>query len=105
MKCEEIEWVNFSTKNSCFSVFLRPFDPGIMILTFSEYEGEVCQRMLQIISESPRFESCDLLQAAQCKAGSDDAAKRIADAVGLTVERSCKYRGSRMPVSDNGSCI
>ena len=34
----------------------------VMILTFSEDEEEVCQRMLQIISESPRFEDCNVLQ-------------------------------------------
>lgn len=34
----------------------------VMILTFSEDEEEVCQRMLQIISESPRFEGCNVLQ-------------------------------------------
>ena len=34
----------------------------VMILTFSEDEEDVCQRMLQIISESPRFEGCNVLQ-------------------------------------------
>ena len=34
----------------------------VMILTFSEDEEEVCRRMLQIISESPRFEGCNVLQ-------------------------------------------
>ncbi len=34
----------------------------VMILSFSEDEEEVCQRMLQIISESPRFEGCNVLQ-------------------------------------------
>ena len=34
----------------------------IVILSFSEDEEDVCQRMLQIISESPRFEGCNVLQ-------------------------------------------
>ena len=34
----------------------------VMILSFSENEEDVCQRMLQIISESPHFESCNVLQ-------------------------------------------
>ena len=34
----------------------------VMILTFSEDEEDVCQRMLQMISESPRFEGCNVLQ-------------------------------------------
>ena len=34
----------------------------VMILAFSEDEEDVCQRMLQIISESPRFEGCNVLQ-------------------------------------------
>ena len=35
----------------------------VMILSFSENEEEVCQRMLQIISESPCFVGCNILQA------------------------------------------
>ena len=34
----------------------------IVILSFSEDEEDVCQRMLQIISESPHFEGCNMLQ-------------------------------------------
>lgn len=34
----------------------------VMTLAFSEDEEDVCQRMLQIISESPRFEGCNVLQ-------------------------------------------
>ena len=34
----------------------------VMILSFSEDEEEVCQRMLRIISESPHFEGCNVLQ-------------------------------------------
>lgn len=34
----------------------------VMILSFSEGEEEVCQRMLQIVSESPHFEGCNMLQ-------------------------------------------
>ena len=32
----------------------------VMILSFSEDEEEVCQRMLRIISESPHFEGCNM---------------------------------------------
>ena len=39
----------------------------VMILSFSEDEEEVCQRMLQIISESPRFEGCNVLQVEKHK--------------------------------------
>ncbi|MEY8433641.1 winged helix-turn-helix domain-containing protein [Lachnospiraceae bacterium 48-42] len=34
----------------------------IVILSFSEGEEEVCQRILQILSESTRFEGCNELQ-------------------------------------------
>ncbi len=34
----------------------------IVILSFSEGEEEVCQRILQIVSESTRFEGCNELQ-------------------------------------------
>lgn len=34
----------------------------VMILSFLEDEEDVCQRMLQIISESPNFEGCNVLQ-------------------------------------------
>ena len=34
----------------------------IVILSFSEGEEEVCQRILQIVSESTRFEGCNVLQ-------------------------------------------
>lgn len=34
----------------------------VMILSFSEGEEEFCQRMLQIVSESPHFEGCNVLQ-------------------------------------------
>lgn len=34
----------------------------IVILSFSEGEEEVCQRILQILSESTRFEGCSELQ-------------------------------------------
>ena len=34
----------------------------IVVLSFSEDEKEVCQRILQIISESPHFEGCNMLQ-------------------------------------------
>ena len=34
----------------------------IVVLSFSENEEEVYQRVLQIISESPRCESCNVLQ-------------------------------------------
>ena len=34
----------------------------VMILTFSEDEEDVCQRMLQIVRESPHFEGCNVLQ-------------------------------------------
>ncbi len=33
----------------------------IVILSFSEGEEEVCQRILQIVSESTRFEGCNEL--------------------------------------------
>ena len=35
----------------------------VIVLSFSEDEEEVYQRMLQIISENPRFEGCNVLQA------------------------------------------
>ena len=35
----------------------------VIILSFSENEEEVCQRMLQTISESPCFVGCNILQA------------------------------------------
>lgn len=35
----------------------------VMILSFTNEEEDICQRMLQIISESPRFEGCSVLQA------------------------------------------
>ena len=34
----------------------------IVILSFSEDEKEVCQRILQILGESPHFEGCNMLQ-------------------------------------------
>jgi len=34
----------------------------IVILSFSEDEKEVCQRILQILGESPHFEGCNVLQ-------------------------------------------
>lgn len=34
----------------------------VMILSFSDDEEDICQRMLQIISESPHFEGCNILQ-------------------------------------------
>ncbi len=34
----------------------------VVILAFSEDEEDVCQRMLQMISESPNFEGCNVLQ-------------------------------------------
>ncbi|KAI4451335.1 hypothetical protein C823_005884 [Eubacterium plexicaudatum ASF492] len=34
----------------------------VVVLSFSEDEEDVCQRMLQIISESPHFEGCNILQ-------------------------------------------
>ena len=34
----------------------------VVVLSFSEDEEEACQRMLQIISESPNFEGCNVLQ-------------------------------------------
>ena len=34
----------------------------VVVLSFSEDEEEACQRMLRIISESPNFEGCNVLQ-------------------------------------------
>ena len=34
----------------------------VVILAFSENEEDVCQRMLQIVRESPHFEGCNVLQ-------------------------------------------
>ncbi len=34
----------------------------VVVLSFSEDEEEACQRMLQMISESSRFEGCNVLQ-------------------------------------------
>ena len=34
----------------------------VVVVSFSEDEEDVCQRMLQIISESPHFEGCNVLQ-------------------------------------------
>ncbi len=34
----------------------------VVVVSFSEDEEDVCQRMLQIISESPHFEGCNMLQ-------------------------------------------
>jgi DNA-binding response OmpR family regulator len=38
----------------------------VMILSFSEDEEDVCQKMLQIISESPHFECGNLQQLDKC---------------------------------------
>ena len=34
----------------------------VVILAFAEDEEDVCQRMLQIVRESPHFEGCNVLQ-------------------------------------------
>lgn len=34
----------------------------VMILAFSEDEEDVCKRMLQIVSESPHFKGCNVIQ-------------------------------------------
>lgn len=34
----------------------------VVVLSFSKDEEEACQRMLRIISESPNFEGCNVLQ-------------------------------------------
>ena len=34
----------------------------VVVVSFSEDEEDACQRMLQIISESPHFEGCNVLQ-------------------------------------------